>query len=54
LPLLALRKAKSHTSDLAKRCAAQDAIGETTDLIEAAVVRREISSTDRDITSATV
>jgi UDP:flavonoid glycosyltransferase YjiC (YdhE family) len=53
-PLLASPQVKDRAADLAKRCAAQDAVGETADLIEAAVAPRPASATARDIQSPTV
>jgi UDP:flavonoid glycosyltransferase YjiC (YdhE family) len=53
-PLLASPRVKDRAADLAKRCAAQDAIAETADLIEAAVASRTVSATARDIRTPTV
>jgi UDP:flavonoid glycosyltransferase YjiC (YdhE family) len=53
-PLLASAQVKDRAADLARRCATQDAIAETADLIERAVPARAIASADRDIQTPTV
>jgi UDP:flavonoid glycosyltransferase YjiC (YdhE family) len=53
-PLLASPLVKDRAAGLAKRCAAQDAIGETADLIESAVAPRVAPGTGRDIRMPTV
>jgi rhamnosyltransferase subunit B len=53
-PLLASAQVKDRAADLAKRCAAQDAIAETADLIESAVAKRQAAVRGRDIQPPTV
>jgi UDP:flavonoid glycosyltransferase YjiC (YdhE family) len=53
-PLLASVQVKDRAADLARRCAAQDAIAETADLIERALPARQVANTDRDIQTPTV